>query len=138
MPTDICMSMSDIDCDDLKSVASEQEKDYPEMSEQEKYCPEMSEQLRMKLFGASSTEMKNWHALQRLGVTYSELEEGKCIFNSNPSHHIIADEDKVERLTGFSMAQVKRAKALSTLGTNEDEFGEYRAKQLGSIGENKS
>ena len=90
----------------------------------------------MKVFGASSEEMKNWHALQRLGVTQSESEEGTSIVKSNPSshQHDVTDEDKVERLTGFSMAQVKRAKALSTLGTNEEEFGEYRAKQLGSIG----
>mmetsp|Transcript_1419 Transcript_1419/g.2519 ORF Transcript_1419/g.2519 Transcript_1419/m.2519 type:complete len:150 (+) Transcript_1419:29-478(+) len=93
---------------------------------------EISERLRMKIFGTSSEEMKNWSALQRLGITYAEFERGNAIVASTPP--CFSRGEKTERLTGYSMTQIKRAKALSVLGTTEDEIYDLRAKKLGKIG----
>ena len=91
-----------------------------------------SENKPLKFLGTSEGEMKNWSALKRLGVSYSEYELGISIQVSNPAD--LPRSGKVERMTGFSTAQMKRSKALSVLGTNEDEVSESRSRRLGSIG----
>ena len=100
---------------------------------------EISEDVRLKRFGASAEEMKNWSALQRMGLTQSEMELGNSIRMANPSLEIdTAKASKVEKMTGASMAEMKRAKAVLTLGSSEQEIEESRAKRLGQIGKNNT
>lgn len=94
----------------------------------------MSEYQRLKRFGASEEEMKIWSALQRLGLTQEEMELGKSISNSYPCDVGCAHSSKVEKVTGHSETEIKRAKALIKLGAREQDFDESRAKRLGSIG----
>jgi hypothetical protein len=97
---------------------------------------DISERMRMKLFGASEDEMKNWAALQRLGITYAEFEDGNSINSATPAFPM--REDKFERITGYSKEQMQRSKAISVLGITEDEVYESRARKLGSIGRRES
>lgn len=94
----------------------------------------ITEEIRLKRFGASEEEMKNWSALQRLGLTQSEMELGNSIRIANPCDVGSATITKVEKMTGCTEAEMKRAKALLTLGASEQEYGESRAKRLGQIG----
>ena len=96
----------------------------------------MSEKME-KLLGVTAEEMKNWHAMQRLGITYKEYRQGNEIFESEPVL-IINSNNKVEKLTGSSIEQIKRAKAVNVLGTTEEEIYEIRAMKLGHLGRNNS
>ena len=140
-------STSDIACEE------ELQKEVPEVTADDKVATsdnfkkvraqfndtEISEDVRLKRFGASAEEMKNWSALQRMGLTQSEMELGNSIRMANPSLEIdTAKASKVEKMTGASMAEMKRAKAVLTLGSSEQEIEESRAKRLGQIGKNNT
>ena len=124
------MSYSPCSIDDQTS-----EEDLASLDDCDCLCdsPVLSNQMRMKLFGVTAEEMKMWTVLQRLGVTYEEFLLGNEIFASIPSRPMRGG-NKLENVTGVSTAQMKRAKAVSMLGTTEDEIYESRARMMGSIG----
>lgn len=124
-------SISQIHCEPVKHPTTMEDNTWSENDDD----ADISERLRMKIFGATSDEMKNWSALQRLGITYSEFEDGNSIHSSTRT--CLSKGEKTERMTGYSIEQIRRSKALRILGTTEDEIYESRAKKLGDIGREK-
>jgi hypothetical protein len=85
---------------------------------------------RLKMLGVTEDEMKRWAALKRLGLGFDDFEKG-CEIMSEQAQ---PENKKEEKLTGYTMQQIKRAKAVNMLGTSEQEVDDDRAKKLSSLG----
>ncbi len=85
---------------------------------------------RLKLLGVTEEEMKRWNALKRLGLRLEDFDIGCELMSNNPA----PENTKEEKLTGYTMAQIKRAKAVNVLGTTEEDVDNDRAMKLSSLG----
>lgn len=86
--------------------------------------------LRLKLLGVTEEEMKRWNALKRLGLRNEDFEIGSELLAEQP----VPENKKEEKITGYTITQIKRAKAVNILGVTEEAIDEARMIRLSSLG----
>jgi hypothetical protein len=95
-----------------------------------------SARRRLKLLGVTEDEMKRWTALKKMGLTEEDFRVGCDIMTEGATSHDGKHEEvsKSDKLTGYTVSQRRRSKAVNTLGTTEEEIADIRALKLSSLG----
>jgi len=119
----------------ISVCSTDEEKDYFEVPTNDYNFPissinnKLAERGR-KILGVDEDEMKRNKALISLGVTHSDAIEASKLMKSLPTPTFT----KEEKLTGYTLTQIKRQKALELLGSTEEVLADDVPKTLSSMG----
>jgi hypothetical protein len=92
----------------------------------------------------NNEEMSNSKILKKLGLNEFDLEYSMRLFaevdpstrrtNHHFSSHNTRNEEKIEKIMGYSINRLRRAKALRLMGVTEEEIDLENSKNLGALG----
>eukprot|EP01041_Mallomonas_annulata_P008156 gene8156-16770_t len=86
--------------------------------------------LLTKVLGVDEEEMKRNKALLHLGVTNQDAHTAEMLMHSIPE----PSNKKEEKITGYTLSQMKRVKAINMLGESEEAIAEETSKALAALG----
>mmetsp|Transcript_23507 Transcript_23507/g.23714 ORF Transcript_23507/g.23714 Transcript_23507/m.23714 type:complete len:226 (-) Transcript_23507:193-870(-) len=119
--------------DDVMDFYNEQD-DYPKPRRRMSSIGDTNDPSAVKVYnkilGVDEEEMKRNKALVHLGVSNDDAINAHKLMQSIP----LPSNRKEERITGYTLSQMKRIKAINTLGASEEAIADETSKALAALG----